>query len=54
MARTHQLIFTPNKKEVIDDGITYMTSSNQAWAATMNYKYKLVVSVSNVPWLIDF
>ena len=45
--------FISNEKEVIDDRITYMTSSNQTWVAAMNYKYKLVVSVSDTPWLID-
>jgi arylsulfatase A-like enzyme len=45
--------FTSTKKEVVDDRITYMTSSSQNWIAAITNRYKLVLSPKEKPWLID-
>ena len=45
--------FTSNKKEVVDDRVTYMTSSHQKWIAAVTNRYKLVLSQEDKPWLID-
>ncbi|WP_430934893.1 sulfatase family protein [Saccharicrinis sp. 156] len=45
--------FTSKKKVITDDRVTYMTSSSQNWIAALTYRYKLVLSPSEKPWLID-
>ncbi|WP_343330534.1 sulfatase [Polaribacter staleyi] len=45
--------FTSKEKEVVDNRITYITAHNQAWVAALDNRYKLVISESDEPWLID-
>lgn len=45
--------FLNQKKEVLDDRITYMTMSRGSWACAFNNRYKLVLSTSDKPWLFD-
>ena len=41
------------EKEVADDRIVYLTNSGSKWVAAVNRRYKLVLSVSDDPWLFD-
>lgn len=45
--------FVSNQKEVTDDRITYMSSTGQSWVASMDHRYKLVISTADKPWLFD-
>lgn len=45
--------FLSKQKEVINDRITYMTGSSSNWTASVNNRYKLVLSVQDKPWLFD-
>lgn len=45
--------FLSSDKEIIDGRITYITSSNGGWIASVSNRYKLVLSPNEDPWLID-
>lgn len=45
--------FTNNKKEISSDHIAYYAKSGGAWVAAVDNRYKLILSKSDAPWLID-
>ena len=45
--------FLSSAEEIIDDRITYMTSTAQGWIASITYRYKYILSPTDGPWLID-
>lgn len=46
-------VFLSKDMNVVDDRIVYMTNSASAWVATVNNRYKYVVSQADKPWLFD-
>lgn len=45
--------FTSKEKVVVDERLTYMTGTASNWVAAVNNRYKLVLSVTDKPWLFD-
>jgi uncharacterized sulfatase len=45
--------FLSRAKEVVDDRIVYFTKAGGSWVSVANYRYKLVLSREDKPWLFD-
>lgn len=46
-------VYLSSEKEVMDDRIVYFTKAGGSWLSVANYRYKLVVSREDKPWLFD-
>lgn len=51
--RDSSVDFVGEEAEVRSDRIVYLTHAGSRWVAAVNQRYKLVLSVVDIPWLYD-